>query len=291
VPANVTSKATSDAVTLGWEPVADTDVAGYQVFRSASTPVATTGTPFSGETPLTDPALTDDDVLVGNGYSYVVRAVDQAGNASAATAPTTLSVPAPAGEVVAKVNFQKAGTPVPSGYTADVGAAFDAATGRGWVAADSTPLDLTKNVRTRGRAGIDPRLDSFVHMQYGDIDNGTANPDNGNLTQGAYELDVPNGTYSVLATVGDQSGAKGYDSKHTIRAEGKPVVTGFQASAAREYEQAGATVQVSDGTLTIDSVGGNNTKLDYLEVRAVQVADETAPAAPKDVTAQSVTTG
>jgi fibronectin type 3 domain-containing protein len=127
-----------------------------------------------------------------------------------------------------------------------------------------------------------------VHTQFSDVDPTSTTAQ---LADGAWELAVPNGTYSVLATVGDQMGATSYDSQHTVLAEGTPVISAFQAAAAREYEQAGAQVAVSDGRLTISPGNGFNTKLAFVEVRAVEVADTTPPAAPAGLAATEVSGG
>ncbi|GAA2635538.1 Ig-like domain-containing protein [Paractinoplanes durhamensis] len=163
---------------------------------------------------------------------------------------------------VAKVNFQPAASAVPAGYTADTGAAFDAGRGYGWVQrGTSTPLDLTRNTRDRARAGIDARLNTLIHVQYGDV-GGT----NGVLTEGAWEYAVPNGTYQVTVSVGDQPA---YDSRHTVRAEGVLAVDGFVSTAAAEFRQATVTVAVADRRLTLDAAGGTNTKLNYVDVSRV----------------------
>src|SRR4051812_15555443 len=91
-------------------------------------------------------------------------------------APLLVALPASAQAAVtsvAQVNFQPAPSAVPSGYVGDTGAAFDATRGYGWIRQDSlsathVPLDLTRNTRDRARAGIDPRLNTIVHLQYGD---------------------------------------------------------------------------------------------------------------------------
>jgi hypothetical protein len=161
-----------------------------------------------------------------------------------------------------KVNFQPAGSAVPAGYTADTGAAFDAARGYGWVRrGTSEPLDLTRNTRDRARSGVDARLNTLVHLQYGDI-GGT----NGVPTEGAWEYAVANGTYQVTVSVGDQPA---YDSRHTVRVEGVTAVEGFVSTAAAEFRQATVTAAVGDGRLTVDAVGGTNTKLDYLDISRV----------------------
>lgn len=166
---------------------------------------------------------------------------------------------------VAKINFQPATAAVPGGYTADTGAAFDGA--QGWVRQDSlsstahVPLDLTRNTRDRARAGIDQRLDTIIHLQYGDV-GGT----NGIATAGAWEYAVPDGTYQVTVSAGDQPA---YDSRHTVRVEGVTAISGFVSTAAAEFRPATVTVPVSDGRLTVDAIGGVNTKLNYVEISRV----------------------
>lgn len=158
-----------------------------------------------------------------------------------------------------KVNFQPASSPVPSGYVADTGAAWNGSSG--WVRADTgAPLDLSRNTRDRARTGIDARLNTLIHMQYGDV-GGT----NGVSTAGAWEYALPAGTYRVTVSAGDQAP---YDSSHTVRVEGVTAINGFTGSAAAEFRQATVTVTVTDGRLTIDATGGRNTKLDYVEIAA-----------------------
>ncbi|HET6530253.1 MAG TPA: hypothetical protein VFH03_06495 [Actinoplanes sp.] len=173
---------------------------------------------------------------------------------------------------VAKVNFQPAWVTAPAGYTPDTGLPYDAARGSGWVRQDSlpgtrVPLDLTRNTRNRARAGIDARLNTLIHLQYGDVGGS-----NGVLTAGAYEFAVPAGSYQVTVSAGDQPA---YDSSHTVRVEGTTAISGFVSTAAAEYRQATVTVPVTDGRLTVDAIGGTNTKLNYLEIGRVTA---TAPA-------------
>ncbi|MBU2663963.1 Ig-like domain-containing protein [Actinoplanes bogorensis] len=186
--------------------------------------------------------------------------------AAVALVLTALVAPAaPAAAAVtalAKVNFQPATSSVPTGYTADTGAAFTAARGYGWVrAGTSEPLDLTRNTRDRARTGIDARLNTLIHLQYGDV-GGTS----GVLTPGAWEYAVADGTYQVTVSAGDQPA---YDSRHTLRVEGVLAVDGFVPTAAAEFRSTTVTVAVTDGKLTIDAVGGTNTKLNYVEISRV----------------------
>ncbi|MFI7540514.1 Ig-like domain-containing protein [Actinoplanes sp. NPDC049599] len=193
---------------------------------------------------------------------------------AALVAPFAAAAPAQAAVTpVAKVNFQPAASAVPAGYTADTGLGYDAARGSGWVTAGThDPLDLSRNTRDRARAGIDARLNTLIHLQYGDV-GGT----NGVTTPGAWEYALPAGTYQVTVSVGDQPA---YDSAHTVRAEGVTAVSGFVSTAAAEYRTATVTVPVSDGRLTVDATGGTNTKLNHLEIARVG-----APEAPTGLTA------
>ena len=59
------------------------------------------------------------------------------------------------------------------------------------------------------RAGIDPRLNTLIHMQLPSTTTGVHIP-------AAWQYVVPNGVYSVTVSVGDKSP---YDSVHTIRAD------------------------------------------------------------------------
>ncbi|MFI7603065.1 Ig-like domain-containing protein [Actinoplanes sp. NPDC049681] len=179
---------------------------------------------------------------------------------AALAAPFAVAGPARAAvPPVARVNFQPASSAVPAGYTADTGAAYDAGRGSGWVVQGSaTPLDLSRNTRDRARTGIDARLNTLIHMQYGDVGGS-----NGVPTPGAWEYALPAGSYQVTVSVGDQPA---YDSSHTVRVEGVAAISGFVSTAAAEYRTATVTVAVTDGRLTVDAIGGSNTKLNYIEI-------------------------
>ncbi len=184
-------------------------------------------------------------------------------------------------EVHEKYSFTTtADTAVPTGYTKNNGAAWADASGIGWVTqaslagATHTPLDLTTNTRVRTRpAPVTALQNRMIHMQYADVDGG--NGTNGNKTAGAFERAVPNGWYQVKVSVGDQMGATAYDSQHTVNVEGVTALNRFQATAAQEYQTATVTARVTDGRLTIDAIGGTNTKLNYVEIDST-----TAPVEP-----------
>ncbi|GMA32720.1 PA14 domain-containing protein [Litorihabitans aurantiacus] len=282
---NLTAAAATDSTPLAWTAPADTDLAGYRVYRSATTPVPTTGTGLGGAAPLTGTTFTDNDTFVGQTWNYAVVAVDASGNVSPAATVAATS-PAPEGEPVAKIDFTTAAGAAATGYTKNSGAPYTASAGAGWVTADdATPFDFAANTRVRtADAGqqSDPRLLSIIHMAYGEATPpGTAGV---NGERGVYVQDVPNGTYTVVAAVGDTS-AGNYNSTHTLTVEGETLVADVKptATSGAQFEQGVATVEVTDGQLTIEP-GGINTKLSFLEISRVADAVE-APLAPQGVTA------
>ena len=195
-------------------------------------------------------------------------------------------------DVNVKVNFQpekatssgspsSSGTlvPVPSGYTPDFGAAYDAGRGFGWITQESAgsanpePLNIVPNTRDRG-ALSDQRLDTLTHMQFPP----GANNSTAIKTPAAWEYDLPSGVYDVTVAVGDPN--VGTDpEEHTINFEGKNAIDKFVPSgnkgSATRNKTAKISVEVTDGKLTMDAKGGTNTKPNYVEiVRTGNVAPE-----------------
>lgn len=165
----------------------------------------------------------------------------------------------------ARINFQPDTSAIPAGYRKDIGEAYGTRGSFGWVREDSlsnpttTALSVVPNSRDRNRSGIDQRLDTLIHMQFPlDSSNTTAVK-----TPAAWEYAVPNGTYTVTASVGDKSP---YDSDHSINVEGINAINLFQGSSSQEYKKASVVVEVSDGRLTVDAGGGTNTKINYVDI-------------------------
>jgi PKD domain len=161
---------------------------------------------------------------------------------------------------VAKVNFQPAAAPIPAGYIVDSGVAYSAATGMGWIRQDSltgvhVPLDLTQNTVDRN---LDPdqRLDTLIFMQ--------ASGSGVTTTPGAWEIAVPNATYTITVTVGDADQING---TQRINAEGQNVINNFVPKTKTKFFTATKSITVTDGRLTIDATnGGSNTKLNYIDI-------------------------
>lgn len=177
--------------------------------------------------------------IVANGVLYIE---DGAAHLTAYALPTTT-------KFSAKINFQPAASPVPSGYLADTGAVF-ADRGNGY----SYGWDVDNSAQTRDRNAAnspDQRYDTFVHMQ---------KPEN---PTARWELAVPSGTYSVRLVSGDP----GYfDSVYRLNAETTLALSGTP-SASGLWIDSTASVAVSDGRLTISSASGSqNNKIDFIEV-------------------------
>jgi RHS repeat-associated protein len=194
---------------------------------------------------------------------------------SSTVAVTGLNTASP---VHAKISFEPPGAPVPTGYTADDGEAYTSGLGRGWVRQDSlagthVALDLSQpgaqqsgvswgNTRERGRTGVAPLLNTLIHLQYADSASPPPASTTGQLIPGAFEYAVPNGRYTVTVSVGDQA----YNSSHTINVEGVNAIKNFVPTSSNEYMQAAVTVNVTDGKVTVDAIGGTNTKLNYVTI-------------------------
>ena len=290
-PANVNAVAGDGQVDLKWDANTESDLSGYNVYRGDSAQVDTSGTPLNGATPLTDPSYTDKDVTNGTAYYYVVQAVDQGGGKAASVAVRATPT-APSTNTDFKVNFQSAAAPVPSGYFRDFGQPYgarsDADQGSGmvygWVEpGTNNPLDLSVggsnnlgNGRDRNK-NSDQRLDTLMHMQAGSAT--YASPFNGTAKDGSWEVSVPDGAYKVTVAAGDAS-ANSDPESHSINVEGKNAIDNFVPSGAAGSDTRHKTatlnsVTVSDGRLTIDANGGQNTKIDYVDVApATQAANQ-----------------
>ena len=179
----------------------------------------------------------------------------------------------------ARLDFKPSWAVTQSLYSPDTGAAYTDARGYGWVRQDSlpnpthTPLDLSANTADRDPYDSDThirRLDTTIFMQY---PTAGSNP---RLvkTPGAFEIAVPCGVYAVTASVGDSAWSSlkrkpGDVSTHRVNAEGQTLIAGFTPTDSNKFSSATRTVSVCDGRLTIDAIGGTNTKLNYVDIERV----------------------
>jgi hypothetical protein len=97
-PTNLAAVATAGengaapAIDLSWQPVTDTDLAGYAVYRREG---EAAWQRISPSEPLTPPAFHDTQVQPGHTYRYAVSAIDQGGHESARSAEAVETVPNP----------------------------------------------------------------------------------------------------------------------------------------------------------------------------------------------------
>ena len=155
---------------------------------------------------------------------------------------------------------------VPTEYVADIGAPYDSEVGYGWVTEESAgseapvPLDISGTAAAKNLKRIDLRLRTLLYM---DRPNSAA----------AWEIDLENGDYVVTVGVGEGD-AKLSDSKHVINIEGLPFIEPFIQDAIHPFEFATGVVTVSDGRLTVDSIGGENTKINFIEIKPSPYSSE-----------------
>ena len=171
------------------------------------------------------------------------------------------AAPASARSLPVNLNFQPAGTPPPSGYLVDSGQGFDAARGYGWVGFhDELPVDLTANTRYGWDAVTG--YTTLLQMQQRVT---------GGVTGGRWEYAVADGTYAVTVTAGDARKRNDgsyccLDSVHRLTVENVLAVDDFVPSVVQPLVTATVIVAVADGRLTIDPLGGDNTKIDRVSI-------------------------
>jgi glucose/arabinose dehydrogenase len=143
----------------------------------------------------------------------------------------------------ARVNFQIAGAPIPSGYITDTGDVFGPRSNGfnfGW---NVSHTDVTRD----RNINAEQRLDTLCHFHAG----------------ASWQMAVPKGSYSVFVSIGDA----GFSSTHTVLVEG---VSYWAATAlgANQFLNATRTVTVSDGRLTITqgSAADKATRINYIEI-------------------------
>src|SRR3954451_16603598 len=155
------------------------------------------------------------------------------------------------------VNFQPAGT-VPSGYTADTGAAFNGTCG--WQDLRGKALDITANSRIRHSAlSPDARYDTLIQMQETAASTGVKTP-------ARWATALANGTYDVTVGVGD---ATAINSTYVIVANGTTIIDHYVPTTAAPFSTQTKTVTVTNGQLVLDPTGGANTKIDFVDAVAV----------------------
>ena len=163
-----------------------------------------------------------------------------------------------------KVNFGVASINPPAGYIQDIGNAYSDERGFGWITEESVgtsqavPLSVVKNGRDRNTS-VSTNLDTLIHLQYPDSYNNI----NSETTAAAWEYELANGKYLVTVNVGDANFA---DSNHAINVEGNQFISSFTATPNNLFKSKTRLVNVADGKLTVDAIGGENTKINSIEI-------------------------
>ncbi|HEX4999914.1 MAG TPA: carboxypeptidase regulatory-like domain-containing protein, partial [Terriglobia bacterium] len=174
--------------------------------------------------------------------------------------PTGAPAPADAAGDTIRINFQPSGAPPPAGYLVDTGSVFgDRGNGYryGWAQQNSNGQDR------KSPNAPDRRYDTLAHLQWSGSDH-------------VWELEVPNGFYSVRLVAGDPSF---FNSFHLFSVEGVIAVNRI-ASSANLWIEDTVRVAVNDGRLTIANASGAcNNKLAFIEVTPVTWGPEPAAAA------------
>nr|WP_306270353.1 Ig-like domain-containing protein [Ornithinimicrobium sp. HY1793] len=191
------------------------------------------------------------------------------------------SEPPVTGETIS-VNFGTGDSALPQGYLRDFGEAYAERTAAdqgglsyGWVDAGSEPLSIIGNGRDRN-LNDDQRLDTLVHMDLPEDASG------GISGEATWEIALPDGDYEVTVSVGDAQDG-GSPEAHTINVEGSNAIDAFPKSSAPNgsddrHESATVTVEVTDGRLTVDQAGGENTKINYLDITPLLDEEPEPPA-------------
>jgi hypothetical protein len=199
-----------------------------------------------------------DNYLWLGGRFYTVSDVEQRSLARFTIEPEPEPVPPPEPVSELKVNFQSADAAVPGGYIRDFGEPFgsrrraDQGTGLyyGWVEpGTNNPLSLNGDGRERTSLSSNQRLATFMHMQ--------------KSADGAWEMSIPNGNYEVTVSVGDNDYT---DSTHNVNVEGQNLINNATLTNDDKFANATGTFRVTDGRLTVDAEGGQNTKINYIDI-------------------------
>ncbi len=190
-----------------------------------------------------------------------------------------------------RINFQDGATPKVDGYLVDNFEGFgERGNGQtyGWVTeASATDGDETDAVAIDGavypaiaineRTGgvfdsYDPRLTGYAHFDLG-----------GYPARTAWQIELENGFYEVTVSVGDTGGPN--DSDNRLFIEGA-LTTAWTSTDGFKSQLVTATVEVSDGVLTLSAPGGNITEMQYLEIRNLpDLTPDDGNPAPEDYAA------
>lgn len=225
-------------------------------------------------------------------HDVLLRVIDAAGNSAEALAVIDIVDESTPGAViftpVADINFEPASENAPEGYTtpagfiSDFGQAYGVRSNGltyGWVT-ESSVADGTENgtIAVALPAGalnyndtVSASLDELRSFASMDTDFGAF----------AWEFALADGAYLVKVSIGDTSGL--FDSNYLINIEGVPITpvwtpanpggAGSENGGGFRSTLVTAVATVTDGNLTIDSIGGTNTEIQYVQIEQIPDLD------------------
>ncbi|HEV8544198.1 MAG TPA: hypothetical protein VGR78_17555 [Verrucomicrobiae bacterium] len=235
------------ATTVGVVQVNTPDPAGSQFLLERGTNAQT----LTALATLTGAGYTNTGLSLGATYYFRAKAQNASGT-SAYSPVVSLTTPT----FGINVNFANAtnGTPttpapIPPGYVQDVGEVFETHTNGlnyGW------DRDITPDGRWRQNANSpDLRYDTFVHLEK-------------TLPSAIWEIEIPNGTYTVHIVSGDVTAT---DSVFEHDIEGVVTDTYTPTNGAWWGEWTLQNVQVTDGRLTVTSgPDAANNKINLIDI-------------------------
>ena len=138
----------------------------------------------------------------------------------------------PAPSVTYFINFQPSDVPVPEGYLVDSGRPFDEEQGYGWV---KGPYSMGTRDRNSS-ASPDQAYDTMIHVDPSSI----------------WEINIPNGAYTVTICNGDASFAKGIQN---VQINGTTIIDHITLSNETLWVEKTATITVTDGKLSVTFAG------------------------------------
>lgn len=229
-------------VKIDWMVFDSSSIQGYKMYYSYSSDMS--GKSFACQT--NDPAVTS---LTCSGIDITAQPVYfsigmltsegeinsppiQASSVECSTITSTVqniqiaSIPIDSTVINESINFQPAGSAIPSGFVADSGADYDTNRGYGWISTGAYGAGDRNN-----SASPDQSYDTVILAK----------------STAKWEMAVPNGSYTVTVCVGDPTY---YYTSHYVSIEGTTFIEGESLSAANRWIERTKTVTISDGKLT-----------------------------------------
>jgi hypothetical protein len=194
----------------------------------------------------------DTGLTPGRQYTYSIQAFNSAG-ASPLQSFTIVTPASTAAGFSAHIDFTGNAANVPTGYTADTGAAFgtQGSLTYGWLA-NGKPTNNSVNARDRNSAMSPDELhDDFIRLQ------------KANSPNASWQIAVPNGTYEVHILTGDPGAI---NSVYSLNVNGVNVLTATPNSL-NVWVEATKTITVTGGVITVtNGVGASNNKIDAIDI-------------------------